>query len=366
MRAPEPTSAPRRQSRRLQALPPRRAVARDLDSRGIHSGRTPSMDVKNRALLVGIDHYQHIPALNSCVADATSLLDMLQSHENGEPNYDCRILASSEENLVARELLRPQLESLFHNVKDHILFFFSGHGKSTKTGAFLVTQDGTKNDPGLPMDELLKLANDSSARSILLILDCCYAGHLGDPSLFQDREELQKAFIREGVTILAASRSTERAYERQGHGVFTKLLLGALGGGAADPRGRVSAASIYAYIEQALDSWEQRPMYKSHAAQLPPVRLCKPSVQDKLLRELPKIFPQEESKYTMAPSYERTHPSARQSHVNVFNKFKILRNARMLSTQAGKDLYFIALESGWVRLTPLGQFYRMLATKNQI
>jgi len=324
------------------------------------------MDVKKRALLVGIDQYQHMSALSGCVADAIALRDMLQAHENGEPNYDCRLLTSTDEKPVNRELLRPQLQTLFHNARDHVLFHFSGHGKSTRTGAFLVTQDGTNNDPGLPMDELLNLANQSRAKSVLLILDCCYAGHLGDPAIFQDGDELQKAFLREGVTVLAASRSSEKARETQGYGVFTKLLLGALGGGAADVRGRVSAASIYAYVEQALDSWAQRPMYKSHAAHLPPVRLCQPSVPDELLRELPKLFPQEDSTYSMDPSYEYTHPSACQSNVSIFNKFKILRNARMLSTQAGRDLYFIALESCWVRLTPLGQFYRMLATKNQL
>ena len=368
MQTSPPTSRPRPRLRRGQktSFLPAATVARDIGSRSGHASGDKGMDMKKRALLVGIDQYQHMSALNGCVADAIALRDMLQSHENGEPNYDCRLLTSADEQPVTRELLRPQLQALFHNARDHVLFHFSGHGKSTKTGAFLVTQDGTDNDPGLPMDELLNLANQSKAKSVLLILDCCYAGHFGDPSIFQDGDDLQKTFLREGVTVLAASRSSEKARERQGHGVFTKLLLGALGGGAADPRGRVSAASIYAYIEQVLDSWDQRPMYKSHAAHLPPVRLCKPSVPDKLLRDLPKVFPQETSKYYLAPSYERTHPSARQSHVNIANKFKILRNARMLSTQAGKDMYFIALESGWVRLTPLGQFYWMLATKSQL
>jgi caspase domain-containing protein len=324
------------------------------------------MDMKKRALLVGIDQYQHMPALTGCVADATVLCKMLQNHENEEPNYDCRLLTSTDKQPVTREVLRARVEELFLNAEDHVLFYLSGHGKSTRSGAFLVTQDGTMGDPGLPMDQLLNLANQSKAKTILLILDCCYAGQLGDPSLLQDRDGLQTALLREGVTILAASRSSERAYMAEEHSVFTKLLLGALAGGAADVRGRVSAASIYAYIEQVLNSWEQRPMYKSHAAHLPPVRLCKPSVPDKLLRELPKLFPEEASKYTMAPSYEHTHPTARQSHVDVFNKFKVLRNARMLSIQAGKDLYSIALESGWVRLTPLGQFYWLLATKNQL
>ena len=56
-------------------------------------------------------------------------------------------------------------------------------------------------------------------------------------------------------------------------------------------------------------------------------------------------------------------PAARPKNVTLFNKLKILRNANLLTTQGGKDLYFIALESGWVKLTALGQFYWTLARK---
>jgi hypothetical protein len=217
------------------------------------------------------------------------------------------------------------------------------------------------------MDELLTLANRSRAKTLLLIVDCCYADNAGDPAILQGNGNAQnQALIREGVTILAASRVTESAREAAGHGVFTKLVLGALQGGAADVRGRVSVASIYAYVEQALGSWEQRPMYKSYANYLPPVRLCKPCVSDSLLRELPSLFKNEGAQYRMAPSFERTHPSAKPSDVAVFDKFKTLRNANLLTTQEEKDLYFIAMDAGWVTLTPLGEFYRQLAEKGLI
>ncbi len=325
------------------------------------------MDTGKRALLVGIDRYQHMPLLTGCVADALAMADLLRRNKNGSPNYDCRVLTSADGPPITRERLRSQWHALFDNFDGHILFHFSGHGTPTKAGGVLVTQEGTQGDPGLLMDELLMLANKSEAKTILLVVDCCYSGKAGDPSILQGSgNDQNQAFLREGVTILAASRATERAREAAGYGVFTKLILGALSGGAADVRGRVSAASIYAYVEQALGSWDQRPMYKSYADHLPPVRLCKPSVPDALLRELPKLFVEEDSLFRMAPSYERTHPSAKSRHVNVYNKFKTFRNANLLATQAGKDLYFISLESGWVKLTSLGQFYWNLADKGLI
>jgi len=220
-------------------------------------------------------------------------------------------------------------------------------------------------DPGLPMDELLSMANRSKARSILLILDCCYSGHLGNPAILQGDLE-SHAYLREGVTILAASRPTQPSVEVEGHGIFTKLVLEALSGGATDVRGRISAASIYAYVEQALGDWEQRPLYKSHANHLPPVRLCEPAIPDDLLRELSDIFPSADSLFSMDPSFEYTEPSANPAHVALFDKFKLLRNARLLLTEEKKDLYFVALKSKSVKLSPLGQFYWNLAKKGRI
>ena len=42
----------------------------------------------------------------------------------------------------------------------------------------------------------------------------------------------------------------------------------------------VSAAAIYAYVEEALGPWDQRPIYKSNATNLSPFRHCKPDLSD--------------------------------------------------------------------------------------
>lgn len=325
------------------------------------------MDTNKRALLVGIDHYDVMPRLTGCVADAQCMCELLAHHADGSPNYDCRLLTSADRQPITRAYLRAQWHNLFDNFDGHILLHFSGHGAPTRAGGVIVTQDGVRGDPGLSMDELLVLASKSPAKSVLLLIDCCYAGNIGDLALLQGSGNGPgQAVIREGLTILAAARPTETAQEAAGNGVFTKLVLGALAGGAADVRGRVSAASIYAYAEQALGSWDQRPMYKSYADRLPPVRLCKPSVPDPLLRELPELFPEEDSLYRLDPTYEYTEATAKTAHVAIFNKLKVLRNANLLTTKSGKDLYFIALEGDWAKLTPLGRLYWNLAKKGLV
>jgi hypothetical protein len=325
-----------------------------------------------RALLVGIDFYDAMPNLSGCVRDATAMRDLLQRNEDGSPNYDCRLLTNPGGQLITRTHLRAEWQRLFASFTGDILFYFAGHGSPTEAGGAIVTHEGEPADPGVPMDELVSLANESRAQEVLLILDCCHSGALGDALPLgrtgrrSGKAVEQHARIREGVTILAASRPTEDAHETGAHGVFTDLLLAALQGGAADVRGNVSAAAIYAYIEQALGAWDQRPLYKSYASSLSPVRRCASQVPDTLLRQLPTFFAQEDSAYRLAPSYEFSHPSAASGDVAIFTAFKQYRDARLLRTVEGDDLYFAALASHAVTLTPMGRLYWQLAKQGRI
>jgi hypothetical protein len=317
-----------------------------------------------RALLVGINNYDDdgVSDLTGCVRDATAMETLLAKNYDEGRNYDCRLLTTATDR-VTRARLREVWEQLFDNFKEDILFYFSGHGTPTRMGGHVCTQDATEKEPGLPMDELLTLANDSSAREVLLILDCCFSGALGNPKNLPQYQ----AQLREGVTILTASRSTEVSLEKTGgHGLFTWLVLSALRGGAADIRGQVSAAAIYSYAEQVLDAWSQRPLYKSHADRLSPVRLCEPAVSDALLRQLPHYFSSPTYRYQLDPSYESTDASANPGHTAVYQNFVQYRDAHLLRTVGGGHLYYTTIESGAVELTDLGQLYWLLAKEGRI
>lgn len=262
-----------------------------------------------RALLVGIDRYDTVSSLNACVADVDAMQEVLRHHFNDDPNFECKKLTSPGPEPVTRANLRQKWRELFANFTGDVLFYFSGHGTPTEVGGYLVTQEGTVDDPGLAMDDVVIMANASKARTVLLIIDCCFSGSIGNSPTFTG-DGVEKAVLREGVTIIAASRSTQVSMEVGGHGVFTNLILGALRGGAADVRGRVSAASMYAYAEAALGAWDQRPLYKSHAAQLEPVRLCEPKATDAEIRLLTSYFADEDAEFRLDMTYEETNGAA--------------------------------------------------------
>lgn len=324
-----------------------------------------------RALLVGINHYDYMQNLTWCVDDVLSMRQVLAFHANHDPNFDCHMLlssgpipeasnASSMPERVTFNRLRVELQELFA-FEDIVLFYFSGHGYATVNGVYLVTQDGNETLPGIALNDILKMANASPAREVLLIIDSCHSGGLGEPA---EHGEEANLYLRPGVTLLAAARADQQAIERNGRSQFTSLVIGALNGGASDVRGQVSATAIYAYVEQALGPWDQRPIYKSNAVQISPVRFCIPDILDDELRRLPQFFPQPDHLYFLDPSYEVTHTRALFEHIAIFKTFKHYQVARLLRPTFDEDLYFAALHSHPVELTPMGRFYWQLAKQN--
>ena len=153
------------------------------------------------------------------------------------------------------------------------------------------------------MDEILTLANESKAKHRVIILDCCHSGAFGSPK----NTGSKSTHIAEGVSILTASKDNESAIEINGHGVFTNLLLDALQGGASDLRGHITPGSIYAYIDQALGPWEQRPVFKTNISRFTSLRTVIPQVQIEVLRKLTEYFPTATQQFNLDPSFEFTN-----------------------------------------------------------
>jgi len=175
-----------------------------------------------RALCVGINAYS-FGALHGCVSDAERIASLLTRHEDGSPNFECRLLVApngAPEDLVTRAKLRQEIERLFKDKAEVALLFFSGHGTENDLGGYLVTQDAESYDEGVSMTDVLKMANDSAADEVVILIDCCHAGNLGNlPAL-----DNTKALLRDGVSILTASRGDQVSVEAHGADLFTSRL----------------------------------------------------------------------------------------------------------------------------------------------
>src|ERR1041384_530291 len=114
-----------------------------------------------RALCVGIDLYQ-TGALRGCVSDADRIASLLTKHEDGSPNFDCRLLRATRDGMgdkIGRVELKRAVKHLFTQPAEVALLHFSGHGTVNDLDGYLVTQDAAVYDEGLAMSEVLKMAN---------------------------------------------------------------------------------------------------------------------------------------------------------------------------------------------------------------
>lgn len=319
-----------------------------------------------KALIVGIDNYPSIP-LHGCNNDATEFAKVIETNGDGSPNFDVRLKI----DVKTKGELKCAIEDLFSNDYDTALLYFSGHGYLNDIGGYIVTPDYKDHDIGVSMDEILTLANNSKYKDKIIMLDCCCSGALGSPKLNGGI-----AHINEGVSILTACRDYQSSIEINGHGVFTNLLLEGLKGGAADLTGNITPGSIYAYIDKALGSWYQRPVFKTNITRFTPLRTVKPQVPIEDLRKIIEYFPTPESEYKLDPSYEYTNtpdiehkiiePYARPDNVS---KFKILQKLQSIGVVVPVDedyMYYAAINSKACRLTALGYHYWKLVNDKRI
>ena len=93
------------------------------------------------------------------------------------------------------------------------------------------------------------------------------------------------------VTVLTASGAEQYATEQDGAGLFTTLLVDALGGAAADLLGRVTPGAVYAHIDQSLGAWEQRPVFKTNVNRFVSLRQVFAPVELTELRRIADLFP---------------------------------------------------------------------------
>jgi hypothetical protein len=263
---------------------------------------------------------------------------------------------------ITRPVLREAIEQLFSGDSDMALLYFSGHGYIKSTGGYLVTTDARKYDEGVSMDDVLTLANQSKAKNKVIILDCCHSGAMGTPSL----GSASIAQLSEGLSVLTASRDTEYALEINGSGVFTSLVVDALRGGAADLRGNITPGSLYAYIDEALGAWDQRPIFKTNVTSFASLRKLPPKVPFEVMRRLTKYFTTADAEHKLDPSYEDTDQRAIPANVAIFKDLQKLQSVGLVVPVDEEFMYFAAINSKSCRLTALGYQYWRLVNEKKI
>jgi len=321
-----------------------------------------------KALVIGIDYYAKGGCLSGCVNDAHRVSAMLESHSDGSPNFDVRLItASSERDQLAFRGLKDLVVELFKSDDEIALLYFAGHGHVEATGGYICGSDSRQGDEGLALSEIMTLAGQSKAKNRIVILDSCHSGAAGEDPLITGVSE-----VTTGTTILTASRANEGAAEVEGGGIFTDLLVDALGGAAANLVGEITPGSVYAHIDQSLGSWAQRPVFKTNVSGFVSLRKVRPPIDPEILRSLPLLFPDYGYHLQLDPSFEPElpsqglNPTADPDNTRIFADLQKLNRVNLLVPNSQPHMYHAAVNSDSVRLTALGEHYRRLAIKKRI
>lgn len=311
-----------------------------------------------KALLIGIDDYPKAP-LTGCINDASILSGVIEKNGDGSPNFSIKLRT----DISKKSELKGEIVELFNGEGEIALLYFSGHGYLDITGGYIVTPDYEQYDEGVSMDDILTLANKSKIKNKIIILDCCHSGAFGSPEISGGHISQ----ISEGVVVLTASRNSEAAVEIDGHGVFTSLLLDAVQGGAADLMGRVTPGSIYAYIDQALGPWDQRPIFKTNVTNFTSLRTVTPPISPEVLRKIGNYFSAPEVEYALDPSFEDTNTDvAKPENVAIFKNLQKFQGVNLVRPVGEEYMYYAAQNSKSCKLTALGYHYWRLVKDGRI
>lgn len=315
-----------------------------------------------KALIVGIDYYENINPLFGCVNDAHSVKSALDRHSDGTINFGVNLKTSTgSTNTINRKELKNLVEELFRDNSDIALFYFSGHGYIESTGGYLITTECSDGDDGLALNDVLQIANGSKAKNKIIVLDCCHSGIAGTPDGIDGKAELS-----EGLTILTASSADQYALEENGSGVFTKLLVDALNGGAANLVGDITPGSIYAHIDQSLGPWEQRPIFKTNVKTFTTLKKVQPPISLEDLKKIIELFPIIGEAHDLDPSYEPESDNPIEENTEKFAVLQKYNRINLVVPVDAPHMYHAAMESKSCKLTILGEHYWKLVKNERI
>ncbi len=325
-----------------------------------------------KALIVGIDHYDHIGSLRGAVNDAHSVKAVLERHGDGRLNFaQPKLMTGTGPGAtVARAELRAAVKELFEGDAEIALFYFAGHGHIDSTGGFLCPSDCTDGDDGLALSDVMSFAGNSSAKNKVIILDSCHSGVAGTSAV-----STQVAEIKEGVTILTASTAEQYALETgTGSGVFTSLLVDALNGAAANLVGDVTPGSVYAHVDQSLGPWAQRPVFKTNIKTFVSLRETTPPIDLADLKKLTVLFERPAVPLPLDPGYEPERsgnedpsiPSPDPAKTADFAVLQALAKVNLVRPVDAPHMWHAAMESKSCELTVLGQHYWRLVEQELI
>nr|WP_239382422.1 caspase family protein [Frankia sp. CIT1] len=211
-----------------------------------------------RVLLVGTGKHQpgsrlpDVPAVTATVADlARALVDSC-----GVPETGVQTLIDPSDPLVFDRMLTEAAQQ----ASDVLVLYYVGHGLLDDDGGLYLatsastdlTQPPAAYFQALPYRQIRDTLSDSRARTVVVVLDCCFSGR-ASTAVVTGSDDVYATGVRHSYLLTAATRDEAAlALPGQPHTVFTGALLDLLTSG--DPTGPpwLTLDHAYRYLTRTL------------------------------------------------------------------------------------------------------------------
>lgn len=199
------------------------AAATLLLAANLMSHATAESYSRRIAVCVGINAYPAYTSLSCSVNDAVEMSQVFRSY-----GFDKVLLLTDEE--ARRDDIMNALKEVDEDIGDDDLFvfFYAGHGwtgndvNGNQMGYLLPaeTRRGYEAEDGISMHALRQIVEAMPNRHSFFIMDSCYSGFgisvaTGSTDWTSSRS----------IQMLTAGGALDRAFEADGHGLFTRYIL---------------------------------------------------------------------------------------------------------------------------------------------
>ncbi|MBQ0826095.1 caspase, EACC1-associated type [Streptomyces tagetis] len=203
----------------------------------------PFGDGTRRALLIGTGTYDHpeLSALRSPEVDCTRLEALLGDTRIGA--FEVRTLIDADRSTVEQAIADLFLGARGDDVR---LLYLSGHGVQSPLGGKLhfALRETNPNRPDfttISATSLHEIMDECRARSIVVILDCCYSGLFLPGAKGDASPRFAEALAGRGRVIITAGTRAQAAWEgphldtgTPAPSLFTGTLIDGISTGTAD------------------------------------------------------------------------------------------------------------------------------------
>ncbi|HIK06011.1 MAG TPA: caspase family protein [Trichormus sp. M33_DOE_039] len=235
------------------------------------------------ALVIGIAKYENFTNLPKAVNDAAQIAQLLSQHGRFDVQPLPGKLIESEniwqitpdKRLTGKELGQALRVFLLDKAeRAEALIYFAGHGfeATSLTGeqkGYLATSDCSKDGQNaIAFDDFNTLISKSQLSSLVVLLDCCYAGSLLERSFIKSSFPVFNS--KQDYCLITASRVFERAREDAEGGIFTQAVLAGLANSEADEAtGEINANDLMSFVTRKLKGSGQEAIYMGGGRSIP-------------------------------------------------------------------------------------------------